>query len=105
MRELIPLLGLIEELTPSLNLKKDQPSVYWKDCGYASDSGKLTANLFEDNAAAYELAKAPKMRPRTNHIALKYHHFREHISNGTVRINLIGTNDQIADIFTKALDK
>jgi hypothetical protein len=87
MRELIPLLGIIEELTPHLNLDKDQPLVFWKACGYEPNSGKLSADLFEDNAAAYELARAPKMRPRTKHIALKYHHFREHVSNGTVRIH------------------
>jgi hypothetical protein len=45
------------------------------------------------------------MLPRTKHIALKYHHFRELISNGKVKIHLIRTHDQIADIFTKALDK
>jgi hypothetical protein len=45
------------------------------------------------------------MRPRTKHIALKYHHFREHVSNGTIKNNLIGTKDQIAYIFTQALDK
>ncbi len=105
MQELIPLLGLIEKLTTPLNLNKDQPSIYWKACGYKPDSGKLIADLFEDNAAAYELAKAPEMRPTTKHIALKYHHFREHVLNGTVRINIIGTKSQIADIFTKALDK
>jgi hypothetical protein len=45
------------------------------------------------------------MRPRTKHNALKYHHFREHVSNGTIKINLIGTKDQIANIFMQALDK
>jgi hypothetical protein len=105
MRELIPLLGLLEELTPVFHLNKDQPHVFWKSCGYEPNTSTLIANLYEDNAGAYELAKAPKMRPRTKHIALKYHHFREHVSNGTIKINLIGTKDQIADIFTKALDK
>ena len=33
--------------------------------------------LFEDNNGALELAKAPRYRPRTKHIAVKYHHFRE----------------------------
>jgi hypothetical protein len=61
MQELFPLQGLIEELNPSLILNKDQPSVFWKACGYESDSGKLITNLYEDNEAAYELAKAPKM--------------------------------------------
>jgi hypothetical protein len=105
MRELIPLIGILEELTPVLHLNKDQPHVFWKSCGWDDDSNTLVANLYEDNAGAYELAKAPKMRPRTKHIALKYHHFREHVSNGTIKINLIGTKDQIADIFMKALDK
>jgi hypothetical protein len=105
MRDLIPLLGLLDELTPALHLEKDQPSVFWKACGIEPNSQKLFANLYEDNTGAYELAKAPKMRPRTKHIALKYHHFREHVNKGTIRINLIGIKDQIADIFTKALDK
>jgi hypothetical protein len=41
-------------------------------------NGALYADLFADNTGASELAKAPKMPPRTKHIALKYHHFREH---------------------------
>jgi hypothetical protein len=45
------------------------------------------------------------MQPWTKHIALKYHHSQEHVSNGTIGINPIGTKDQIADIFTKALFK
>jgi hypothetical protein len=97
MRELIPLLGILEELTPVLKLNKDQPHVFWKSCGFDEDFNSLVANLYEDNAGAYELAKAPKIRPRTKHIALKYHHFREHVSNGTIKINLIGTRDQIAE--------
>ena len=45
------------------------------------------------------------MQPHTKHIALKYHHFQEHFANGTIKINVIGTKDRIANIFTKALDK
>jgi hypothetical protein len=71
-----------------------------KACGFEPNSQNVFANLYEDNTGAYELAKAPKMRPRTKHIALKYHHFREHVNNGTIKINLIGTKDQIADIYS-----
>jgi hypothetical protein len=82
MQELIPLLGFLEELTPFLQLNKDQPKVqlnkdqphvFWKSCGFDEGSNNLVANLYEDNVWAYELTKAPKMRPRTKHIALKYH--------------------------------
>ena len=63
----------------------------------------LTADVYEDNRGALELAKMPKLRPRTKHIALKYHHFREHVRNGKVRIHAIDTREQLADIFMKAL--
>ena len=43
------------------------------------------------------------MRPRTKHIALKYHHFRKHVQDGTVKVEYVETDQQIADIFTKAL--
>ena len=63
----------------------------------------MKCKVFEDNNGAIELAKAPKIRPRTKHIALKYHHFREHVRKGLIEINPIDTLEQVADIFTKAL--
>jgi hypothetical protein len=35
--------------------------------------------VFEDNAGALELTRLPKLRPRTKHINVCYHHFREHV--------------------------
>ena len=77
------------QLEKTLNIELKSPSVKCK--------------LFEDNNGAIELAKAPKIRPRTKHIALKYHHFREHVRKGLIEINLIDTLEQVAEIFTKAL--
>ena len=58
---------------------------------------------FEDSNGALELARAPKYRPRTKHIALKYHHFRNFVKEGKVEILPIDTKEQIADILTKAM--
>ncbi len=71
-------------------------------------ASKVHCTVFEDNAGCIELATAPKIRPRTKHIALKYHHFRSHVKttsnpDGTVTIAYIPTKDQQADIFTKDL--
>ena len=60
--------------------------------------------LFEDNAGAIHLAKAPKMRPRTRHINQKYHHFREWVKSGLIEILPIDTREQVADLLTKPLD-
>ena len=43
------------------------------------------------------------MRPRTNHIGLKYHHFRSKVKEGLISVKYIHTKDQIADLLTKAL--
>ena len=63
------------------------------------------STIFKDNNGALELTRAPKYRPRTKHIAIKYHHFRDHVKNKMIRIEAIHTKEQIADIFTKPLDK
>jgi len=90
MREVLPIMWLMEEAKqmgiPVLNAK---PKVHCK--------------VFEDNAGAIEIANVPKLRPRTKHLNIKYHHFREEVRKGTVSIYYTRTEDQIADIFTKPL--
>ena len=47
-----------------------------KTLGIPCTKLSLKCTLFEDNKASEELAKVPKIRPQTKHIAIKYHHFR-----------------------------
>jgi hypothetical protein len=75
------------------------------DIVYDSNTSKpkVKCTLFEDNNEAVELATRPRYRPRTKHIAIKYHHFHEHVRNGSISIEAIDTKEQIADQFTKGL--
>lgn len=66
---------------------------------------EINCTLFEDNNSCIALAKATRMNPRTKYTALKYHHFRGYVSDVLVNIKYIETNEQTADIFTKALDE
>ena len=77
-----------------------------KDFGFNSKfiRPKVHCKAFEDNIGALELAKVPKMRPRTKHINLVFHHFREHVRKGLVSIHHVSTTLQIADMLTKPLD-
>ncbi len=59
--------------------------------------------VFEDNSGALELARHPKLRPRTKHINVVYHHFCEAVRRGDIKISPIDTGDQIVDVLTKAL--
>ena len=89
MREIIPMRGNLEQLEKTLNIELKRQSVKCK--------------VFEDNNSAIELAKAPKIRPCTKHIAIKYHHFMEHVRKGLIEINPINTLEELADIVTKDL--
>ena len=61
LRDVIPFMNVAKEFNKLFKLDTPKPLILCK--------------LFEDNNGALTLAKDPKYRPRTKHIALKYHHF------------------------------
>ena len=62
-----------------------------------------TCRVFKDNVGVLELANTPKLRPRTKHLAVQLHHFRQYILNKTITVDKVDTKYQRADIMTKAL--
>ena len=56
--------------------------------------------VFEDNSGAIELAKVDKVRPRTKHINVRYHHFRHLVDSGQLNIEYIPSEENPADILT-----
>jgi hypothetical protein len=64
---------------------------------------EIKCKVFEDNVGAIELAKAPRMRPRTEHIDIQYHHFREAVQQKKINISHVSTHEQVADIATRWL--
>jgi len=99
-RNLIPFMNLVEDILLILSIDYIIQEVQYKNTKTASN---ISADVYEDNSGALELTKVPKMRPWTKHIALKYHHFWEHVRDGRVQIHPIATREQITNIFTKAL--
>ena len=62
-----------------------------------------STTLFVDSNSAIQLAKNPKFHDRTKHINTKYHLIRYHVEAKTIQLKHCSTEEQIADIFTKAL--
>jgi hypothetical protein len=89
MRDVLPFLNLMSEIKAFLPVSNADPKFFCK--------------VWEDNQSCIKVAKSPKFTPRTKHIALKYHHFRHFVSDGTIAIEYIDTTEQTADIFTKPL--
>ncbi len=66
LRDVIPLMILTNKVCKCYNDDiQSQPTVQCK--------------VFKDNSGALELAMTPKMRPRTKHINVKFHHFRDYV--------------------------
>ena len=66
---------------------------------------KTYSTVYEDNMSALELAKDQKSRPRTKHVATRYHHLIIEVAGGRIKIFLVDTKNQEADIFIKSLPK
>lgn len=61
--------------------------------------------LFVDNKSAIDLAKNPVFHGRSKHIDIQYHFIRECVERGEVMIKHVNTNEQRADVLTKALSR
>jgi hypothetical protein len=88
LREVIHLMHLIDEA----KLKG------WRT---VDEAPKIHCKVFEDNVGALEMARLPKMRPRTKHLCIRLHHFREKVRKGEISIHHIATELQVADMLTK----
>ena len=67
---------------------------------------RIGCKPLEDNTRCIIVAESERLTPRTNYIAIPYHHFRDFVKTGAVNLYLIGTRAQQADnILTKPLDE
>ena len=61
--------------------------------------------LLCDNESAIKIAHNPVLHSKTKHIEIRHHFIREHVEKGDIDLSYVRTKDQLADIFTKALDE
>jgi hypothetical protein len=59
--------------------------------------------LLVDNQSAIALSKNPVFHERSKHINMRYHYIRECVDEGRIIIDYTATEEQLADILTKAL--
>eukprot|EP00253_Pinus_taeda_P025978 PITA_25978 len=70
------------------------------ECGFQQQH---LATLWCDNKSAIQLCKDPTRHQRSKHIELHMHFIRKLIHDHVLEVQYCSTNDQVADIFTKAL--
>ena len=71
-----------------------------QDYGITQD----TMCVFCDNMSAINLSKNPVQHSKSKYIKIRYHFIRDLVENKIVCLEVINTDNQKADIFTKPLD-
>uniref|UniRef100_A0A6N2K750 Integrase catalytic domain-containing protein n=1 Tax=Salix viminalis TaxID=40686 RepID=A0A6N2K750_SALVM len=61
--------------------------------------------MFCDNMSSISMAKNPVFHQKTRHINRRFHFIREALQEGKISVKFCSSEDQLADIFTKALPK
>nr|GEV90112.1 retrotransposon protein, putative, unclassified [Tanacetum cinerariifolium] len=68
---------------------------------YGSFYDKLP--IYCDSKSAIAISCNPVQQTRTKHIDVRYHFIKDHVENGTIELYFVGTEYQLADLFTKSL--
>ena len=92
LRLMIPIISLLEEFQKVFEkIELSKP--------------KVCVKVYEDNTACISITESENFTPRTKHITLKYHWFKQYVRNGLFKIEHISTLGQLADLLTKPLNE
>ena len=58
--------------------------------------------LYVDNKATISLIKNPVLHDRSKQIEIRFHYIQECADRGLMKIDIIQTEEQLGDIFTKS---
>jgi hypothetical protein len=107
MRDLIPVREILKEIKHHMLGEQDflpkfsSRSKAFKDATGEEDIPQST--VYEDNAACLQMARMPKLSPRTKNIAIPLHWYRSKVLDLSIEIQAIGTGQQWAYQYTKGL--
>nr|GEX55005.1 retrovirus-related Pol polyprotein from transposon TNT 1-94 [Tanacetum cinerariifolium] len=59
--------------------------------------------IYYDSKSAIAISCNPVQHTRTKHIDVRYHFIKDHVDKGTIELYFVGTEYQLADLFTKSL--
>ena len=100
--EYVAMSQALRQALPLIHILKEFNCVF-PEVAYTTPT--FNCKVFEDNTACISIADSDKFTPRTKHIALKYHWFKEYAKRKVFDIMYISTTEQLADYFTKPLER
>ena len=82
-REYIVLSTSMREFIPFMSIMKETAGLFGLLTGYPV----FRCTVWEENERFITVANTPKLTPKNNNIAIKYHHFRRFVSDGKIIMN------------------
>ncbi|GJX49993.1 retrovirus-related pol polyprotein from transposon TNT 1-94 [Tanacetum coccineum] len=78
--------------------------VLWM-CTQLTDYGFFydRVSIYCDSKSAIAISCNPVQQTRTKHTDVRYHFIKDHVEKGTIELYFVGTEYQLADLFTKSL--
>ncbi|MCO5603466.1 hypothetical protein L7F22_057616 [Adiantum nelumboides] len=87
-----------------VNIQGDEPLVDPEIINGVAKALQDTANtIYTDSQSALAVARNPVFYARTKHIEVHYHYVKERLLAGEISLAYVSTQDNFADLFTKAL--
>jgi hypothetical protein len=62
-----------------------------------------TTTIWKDNHSAIAFSRNALVSEKTKHIGLKWHFLKEHVEQGTIKLQYLPTDQMVANMFTKHL--
>jgi hypothetical protein len=60
-------------------------------------------SIYCDNTSAISISKNQVMHSKMKNIPIKYHFLQEQVAEKNIRVEYMGTKEQVTNIFTKSL--
>ena len=76
--------------------------MWFKECEFDM---VLPVKIYCDNQSCIDISENPVLKERSKHIDIKYYFVRDMVQDGTISMEWISTEKQLADIFTKGLSR
>jgi hypothetical protein len=58
-----------------------------------------------DNQSFIKMTENPLFHDKTKHIEIWYHYINDMVQKGVVKLQYVGTDEQVADVLTKPLSR
>ena len=62
-------------------------------------------DIFCDNQCCIYMIENPVFHDKSKHIEVRYHFIRDMVQKGAIKLKYVPTEEQVADVLTKPLDR